>query len=525
MTEEYDFLIEEEKDENKNSKDHNRSAYKILIIDDEEDVHLATKLALRGMSFEDVPLTFLSAYSAEEAKEILQNEMDIGVILLDVVMESDHAGLLLVDYIRNTLNNKNVRIILRTGQPGIAVEEKVIVDYDINDYKEKSELTRKKLFTAVYSSLRAYKYIISLVNTQKGMTKIIESTSDLFDISERSFQGFIESLIQNLNDIHDLSDSSSSSLNSFFVHLDREYTRILTATGKFKDYTTMSAKEIDNLIHELNLTDVIQDNRNILASITEKNELIFMHKSVLDRKSLFYQTIDTDGKFEELSKLYLLNCILGIDNFFTKRDMLDSQMESLFILSDTIELRSAKTANHVKRVAAQVEIMAKALSFDENEISNMKFSSMLHDIGKIGIPDEVLLKPARLTTGEFEIIKTHTRIGYNLLKQSKLPLMSEAALIALYHHENWDGNGYPENLSATDIPLSARIVSIIDVFDALVTKRVYKEAWSFEDALEYILAEKSSKFDPDLVDVFASNINQIKETYKLYPNDILKSKF
>jgi len=514
MNNEFDFLIE---DEEKEVPNYNRNFYKILIVDDEEDVHYATKIALNSLSFDGLPVSFLSAYNTTETKEILSSKDDIAVILLDVVMENDDSGLLLIDYIRNKINNKNTRIILRTGQPGMALEEEVIVTYDINDYKEKSELTRKKLFTAVYSSLRAYKDIMSLTNTQNGMKKIIESTGDLFDISERSFQEFITSLLENLKTIQTDTSNNTDTLNSLFIHIDHTYKKILSATGKFKGYENLKGNYIDAVIDELNLKEILDSNKNIHANITDNNEMIFMHKSILDRKSLYFQTIDHTDNNMDLSRLYLLNCILGIDNFFIKRDMLDSQMESLFVLSDTIELRSAKTANHVKRVAAQAEIIVKKLGYNLEDIGKVKFASMLHDIGKIGIPDNVLLKPGKLTSGEFEIIKTHTQIGYNLLTQSKLPLMAAAAEIALYHHENWDGTGYPEGLKGEEIPFSARIVALLDVFDALVNKRVYKEPWTFEEAFTYVIQEKGKKFDPAIVDIFLSEMESVKETYSIYP--------
>ncbi|MBI9010843.1 MAG: HD domain-containing protein [Clostridiales bacterium] len=514
MNSEFDFLIEDDEIEVPN---YNRNFYKILIVDDEEDIHHATKIALNSLKFDGIPVSFLSAYNSSETKHILSTTDDIAVILLDVVMESDDSGLLLIDYIRYELNNKNTRIILRTGQPGMALEEEVIVKYDINDYKEKSELTRKKLFTTVYSSLRAYQDIISLINTQNGMKKIIESTGDLFDINERSFQEFITNLLKNLKNIQNETSNSTESLNSLFIHIDHSYKKILSATGTFEGYEKLNANYIDALIEELNLKEVLDSNKNIHATVTENHEMIFMHKSVLDRKSLYFQTLNHFEDNVDLARLYLLNCIIGIDNFFIKRDMLDSQMESLFVLSDTIELRSATTANHVKRVAAQVEIIVKKLGYEFEQINNVKFASMLHDIGKIGIPDNVLLKPGKLNSGEFEIIKTHTQIGYNLLTQSKLPLMADAAEIALYHHECWDGSGYPEGLKEDKIPFSARIVAILDVFDALVNKRVYKEAWTFEDAIAYVIGEKGKKFDPTIVDIFTSEMESIKETYLLYP--------
>lgn len=147
--------------------------WKILIVDDEKDVHTITALALKNFVFERRSLSFYHAYSVSEAKQILQQQTDIALVLLDVVMESEQAGLELIKTIRQTYNNLTVRIVLRTGQPGQAPEQSVIRDYDINDYKNKTELTASKLTTLMYASLRAYRDIVILEKSKRGLEKLI----------------------------------------------------------------------------------------------------------------------------------------------------------------------------------------------------------------------------------------------------------------------------------------------------------------------------------------------------------------
>lgn len=156
------------------------ATWKLLVVDDAPEVHDVTRLALRTMHYKGRALEILSAYSGAEAEGVLAGRDDIAVILLDVVMETDDAGLRLVRHIREDLKNSFVRIILRTGQPGQAPEERVIVDYDINDYKAKTELTAQKLFTATLTALRAYEDIMALEQHRKGLRQIIQSTDSLF---------------------------------------------------------------------------------------------------------------------------------------------------------------------------------------------------------------------------------------------------------------------------------------------------------------------------------------------------------
>lgn len=171
--------------------------WKILIVDDEPEVHAVTKLALSDFSFLGRGLEFHSAFSGEEARELATQHPDAAIVLLDVVMESDDAGLHVAKFIREELGNRFTRIILRTGQPGQAPERTVIVNYDINDYKSKTELTAQKLFTAVMSSLRSYRDIISIDHSRRGLEKVIASSTNLFAL--QSMEHFVDGLVQQLS--------------------------------------------------------------------------------------------------------------------------------------------------------------------------------------------------------------------------------------------------------------------------------------------------------------------------------------
>ena len=163
-------------------------AWKVLIIDDEEDVHAVTRLVLRGFSFEGKKLKFLDAYSAEEGRQILQENPDIAIVLLDVVMESTTAGLDLVEHIRKKLGNQFVRIVVRTGQPGHAPESRVVAAYDIDDYELKTELTAEKLFTVIISSLRAYKTIRAIDTHRRELAQEVEEQTRELEDKEEQFR-------------------------------------------------------------------------------------------------------------------------------------------------------------------------------------------------------------------------------------------------------------------------------------------------------------------------------------------------
>ena len=171
--------------------------WRILVVDDDAEVHAVTRLILGKMHYKGRGIELLSAHSGIEARQVMGSQSDIAVVLLDVVMETDDAGLRLVSVIREELGNTATRIILRTGQPGQAPEEQVIVDYDINDYKAKSELTAQKLFTTVVAALRSYETIVALEKTRKGLEKILDSTSALFQV--HSLQQFAAGVLTQLS--------------------------------------------------------------------------------------------------------------------------------------------------------------------------------------------------------------------------------------------------------------------------------------------------------------------------------------
>src|SRR5262245_64609432 len=169
------------------------TVWKVAVIDDDPAVHEGTRFALYDYNLNGQGIEIISAHSAEEGRALMRADPSIAVILLDVVMETDDAGLQLVDYIRSELKNETVRIILRTGQPGQAPERRVIVDYDINDYKAKTELTADKLFTALTAALRGYQQLQRMVETRRGLEMIIEGASTLYDF--KSMQKLDEGVI------------------------------------------------------------------------------------------------------------------------------------------------------------------------------------------------------------------------------------------------------------------------------------------------------------------------------------------
>jgi two-component system response regulator RpfG len=187
------------------------------------------------------------------------------------------------------------------------------------------------------------------------------------------------------------------------------------------------------------------------------------------------------------------------------------EKETLFRLARAGEYRDEDTGNHVLRVARFARLIADSLFLDPVFADVLEQAAPMHDIGKIGIPDHILLKPGRLNPDEWEIMKTHSRIGYEILHDSPSKYLRMGATIAHAHHERFDGSGYPQGLAGEEIPIEARITAVADVFDALCSARPYKKPWSNEHAFNYVLDGRGSQFDHDCVDAFLDNRGQVAE--------------
>ncbi len=196
--------------------------------------------------------------------------------------------------------------------------------------------------------------------------------------------------------------------------------------------------------------------------------------------------------------------------------LIQREHEALEVLSNTAEYKDPETASHIARVAHYSRMLAEKHGLDKPEQEIIFYSSPLHDIGKVGTNDAILLKPGKLTDEEFETMKEHAIIGYNILHKSENPYLAAGAIIAATHHEKYNGRGYPKGLKGEEIHLYGRITAIADVFDALTSERPYKKAWSFEDAMALIEKEKGEHFDPLLAQLFIDNVAEVREIFERF---------
>jgi response regulator RpfG family c-di-GMP phosphodiesterase len=443
---------------------------------------------------------------------MFREHADIAICLLDVVMETDSAGLDLVSKIRIDLNNHITRIVLRTGQPGQAPEESVIKTYDINDYKDKTELTRLKLHTLIYSCLRSYRDIISLEHTRKGLEHVIRASNNVFSSHAGEFaQGILQQFTSLMrfgnNAFYAIEDGLAASTHQGIL-------RVVEGIGEF---TSLKGKLLDDILPKSVLEKLNAQEQGFM-SIHDKNA--FLASSMIDknRKSILYlQKIGSSTALQrKLLDIFSNNVLIAFQNIHLMEDIDKAQQEMVYLLAEAIETRSQETGFHLQRVAELSLLLAKGLELDEELALKIHRSSPLHDLGKIAIPDEILNKPGKLTIDEFEIMKTHSHIGHDMIIDSERELCQTGRLIAQEHHERWDGAGYPNGKSGEDISIEGRITAVADVFDALSAKRCYKDAWTLDEVFKFMKENSGSQFDPQIIDILLSNENEIRDIYKKY---------
>lgn len=259
-------------------------------------------------------------------------------------------------------------------------------------------------------------------------------------------------------------------------------------------------------------------------------ELIQLAKAIFYRTNVGTHTLFQSEEFTEVASQFLKfgeelkeseeRIVEKTREFQSLNNEIDATLqETLFAMGEAEEKRSNETHHHTRRVVEYSRLLGKLAGLEEREIELLTTAAPLHDIGKIGIPDSILLKPGKLNIEERAIIEMHTTIGYDILRHSERNALQTAAVIAHEHHERWDGLGYPRGIKGEEIHIFGRIVAVVDVFDALGTKRVYKEAWPLEEVREYFQQERGKAFDPHLIDLLVQHYHQFETLYNLHYDD------
>ena len=354
--------------------------------------------------------------------------------------------------------------------------------------------------------------ILEYIGIRTDITNTEETKEYLknqYDISQNNFNEIV-----NLSKLYENAIEQSNIIlrldkNKNITYADKEFYAISGYTkkeliGKPYDYINRISEnsQVEQMWEELSkgkiwkgrISNKLKDNKihHFLATVVP---IINLNGEILEYMSIRKEITDVVELHQEIE---------------------ETQREIIYKMGEIGESRSNETGNHVKRVANYSKLLATLYGLDEKESEILFTASPMHDIGKVGVPDSILNKPGQLTDDEWKIMRKHTVIGYNILKNSKREILKAAAIVARDHHEKWDGSGYPRRIQGKEIHIYGRITAIADVFDALGSDRCYKKAWEDEEIFELLKEQKGKHFDPELIDLFFDNIDKFKEIRNRY---------
>jgi len=443
----------------------------ILIVDD-TDTNIHVLMDLLSDKYD-----ILASVDANGALEIIEEEK-VDLILLDIMMP-EIDGFELCRKLKENPKTKNIPIIFITARTD---EDAIETAYEVGgvDYITKPFKARE---------------VLSRINTHLSLSE------QKFNLEQN-----LEENITFLNQYKQVVDESS------LVSKTDKKGRITYANEAFIKISGFTKEELMGRSHSIvrhpdmqksiykEMWQTIKDKRvwrGEVKNITKDGSYYVVQATVMP-------ILDSKGEITEY--ISVRHDITDIYNL--KKEIIDTQREVVFTMGAIGETRSKETGNHVKRVAEYSRILATYAGVEEEKIELIVDASPMHDIGKVAIPDNILHKPGKLTDEEFDIMRKHAEIGHKMLNHSTRPLLKTAAVIALEHHERWDGKGYPLHLKEEEISIEGRITAIADVFDALGSNRVYKKAWSDEKIFNYFKEERGKQFDPQLIDIFFENIDE-----------------
>ncbi len=501
---------------------------KILIVDDELIIRelLFDILTEEGFSVEMAP-------DGETALKFIREENEIAVLFTDIMMPK-MDGITLIHKAKEM--NPGIVPIIMTGYATIETARAAVKEGAYDYVLKPFNITEIK--TVVSNALERNRLIQENARLKEitELFKISENISSMRD-EEQLFRFILNAALEH---------TQAKRGSILEVIEDGKYLKVVVSTGLPSelngkiipvDTNTVSGFVVKN-IEPLLIEDISQnpDIQNSLIGLKntsfisvplqrKKSEFIESHPLTISEQdviAVLNVTDKSDGEIFSETDLKVLKIIANhgasaIENARLIREIETAQREIVFTLGEIVETRSRETGSHVKRVAEYSKLLALKLGLSIKEAEILRLASPLHDVGKVGIPDAILNKPGPLTPSEFDVIKTHTTIGYDMLSKTKGVVLQSAAIIALEHHERYDGNGYPNGKKGKDIHIFGRIVGIADVFDALGVERVYKRAWTLNEIKEYFAEQRGKQFDPDLVDTFFSNIEEILQIRERFP--------
>lgn len=499
--------------------------WKVLIVDDEPEIHAVTKLALSDFALDGKGLTFISAYNGAEAVDALKQHKDIAVILLDVVMETEDAGLRVANAVRNELHNHFTRIILRTGQPGQAPERSVIVDYDINDYKSKTELTAQKLFTVMIASLRSYRDIMAIEDSRVGLEKVLLASTDLFN--RHSLEQFMEGLIHQLSSVLGCSKDAAYITSAIAGHeplhaMNSSSLYVFAGNG---DYAQERGKLLENVLTTDQYKSCIRALRD--KQIVFADDHIVAHCAGKSGEGALLYLTGLHRKVSEIDrllvKLFAENVQIAFENVMriNQTKLFHNRIiEQLSRSTDLSEQSSVATL----RVSALAGVIGQQLELGAEALKTMRLAMPLMGL-EYSCLTQLLLNGSNNDISQcVQNLSDYTK-GYKFkteLEDGKI--ITLALTMAKQHLEFWDGTGYPHKLTSKAIAIESQIVAAAHVFNTLICQQAPNYQWPLQDVVAFFEQQSGRAFHPDIVNAIVHQQEALNAVQQALPSSVIAAK-
>jgi PAS domain S-box-containing protein len=449
----------------------------VLYVEDEALIREHNKVFFESI-FSDVQ----TASNGAEGLKLYEKKV-FDIVITDIIMP-EMNGVIMVRKIKE-LNPKQPIIITSASEESAHLLELInlgVAQFLLKPIKTEQIISiLSEVVTNIYNQRKVDELTVQLKQELLHQTTLLEQYKEVVDVSSIVTKTNIYGKIIYANDLF---CQKTGYTPDEIISKSHKIIRHPEMSKEF--YKNLWATILDKKIWNGSIKNIKKNGENYITEVTIK--------PILDEFGSIFEFISIS---HDVTELYEIN-----------DEIWQTQHEMLSLLGEVGETRSQETGNHVRRVARYAKLFGELYGLDDEQVRLVYSAAPMHDIGKIGIADAILLKPGKLDFDEYEVMKTHSSIGYDILKHSTRPLLQAAAIIALEHHEKWDGSGYPNAVSGDKIHIYGRIIALADVFDALSCERVYKKAWPIEKIIELIVSERGCHFDPRLVDLFMENIDK-----------------
>ncbi|MFD1625867.1 HD domain-containing phosphohydrolase [Azospirillum griseum] len=496
----------------------------ILVVDAAPTLMALATEALATLTVEGAAVRLIAAHSSADAQQALYDHPDIALILIDPALgggaDDARVGLDLIAHIRTDMGNQRTRIVLCTEHPEALGDDALPATHDVSDCRAKADLTPRALRAAVAGQLRAFASLQALAAGRKDLARMLVATTGLLEM--RTPDTLFPAILPRVVGLLGMGRHALLCVQGDTQPRDRKI-RVRACIGRFAAWKDADLANVGEPAIEAALARLSPSSETII----EDGFCALRLRARGGITGMIYVEGQRDSGAREwqLLELFRNKCAIAFENALLFEELNIAQKATVLAMASLAEYKDNAAPGHLQRIERLVGDTARELhargqfrdELDADCLDRVGLAAILHDVGMLSISEETLGMPGELGGNDMIAVRRHTEVGHRILSAAAAPLrgrslLAMAAEIARYHHERFDGSGYVEGLAGDAIPIAARITAVADVFDALITERPYRGAWTLDEAVDWIAAKAGEEFDPRVVDAFLAVIRRLRAT-------------